>query len=473
MLVPVINLIQERTVSTVREDNKIKDALTIMIEKDYSQLPIVTSEGVLIGIISEQSISRMFFHLGEKISNIALLEQHVGECRDIATTILEDSFIVDALELLQRTNAVIVVNYKKEPKGILTDYDMHQFFRGFSQDLIQVQNVELKLREYIQMAFPDQNKMDSALINAFGATKKDADKPNYSFEELSFYQHIKLITAEGNWGKFDHVFKPKDTFEVLMQQVRLIRNDLAHYKGKPNLIQQDVLKRATIWLDGRGPFFKTPVPHPYISEETVRKLRLVAEQGEYDVVSSSENISNTTFTSNIVREPKTQYKVDLNKKYEPFSQWLKLQDKAHSTKKKRVGISFKDIEKLIKVDLPKAARESLAWWTDNPNSQPHSLSWMKVGWSAESVDLAKEEVTFLKTTRVLYQLFFTDVIQLLHAIRPGLTRAESAQSNNWWNFGAGRTGFAFSSSFPSDKTLRVELYIDTGIITETNPILIL
>jgi hypothetical protein len=50
----------------------------------------------------------------------------------------------------------------------------------------------------------------------------------------------------------------------------------------------------------------------------------------------------------------------------------------------------------------------------------------------------------------------------LKEARPGVTQAKRTMPQNWWNFGAGKSGFTFAWVFGRPRTLQVELYIDTG-----------
>jgi CBS domain-containing protein len=46
----------------VTRDTSVREALALMMKHDYSQLPIIDRHGHLVGIISEQTITRTYFH---------------------------------------------------------------------------------------------------------------------------------------------------------------------------------------------------------------------------------------------------------------------------------------------------------------------------------------------------------------------------------------------------------------------------
>lgn len=59
-----------------------------------------------------------------------------------------------------------------------------------------------------------------------------------------------------------------------------------------------------------------------------------------------------------------------------------------------------------------------------------------------------------------YQRLFQGVLQRFKELRPGATSRATVGSDNWLDFGAGRSGFLFSWSMARSKYFRAELYID-------------
>jgi CBS domain-containing protein len=61
---------QELSLITVKYDELVKDALSKMLENDFSQLPVVDNSGVLIGIISLDSILNAIQNFGASFDEI-------------------------------------------------------------------------------------------------------------------------------------------------------------------------------------------------------------------------------------------------------------------------------------------------------------------------------------------------------------------------------------------------------------------
>jgi restriction system protein len=254
---PIARLIEGRKPPIcIAADQNVRDALEIMLGRDYNQLPVIDSAGCLKGVISEQTILRTYYHSNGKVS---LLDLPVTHCQETIATLTPDDDLIDALDLLHdRDNYAIVIVADQRPIAILTHFDITQVFRDVSLNQILIEDVELTLRRYIETAFPDEEAMRDAMIATFGADKKDPTKPVREYQTLGFFDHIRIITEQKNWPHFASVLEPQELFWALMNQVRTTRNQLAHFRGRPSEIQRDGLKAATDWLTTRPPL--TPPP---------------------------------------------------------------------------------------------------------------------------------------------------------------------------------------------------------------------
>jgi CBS domain-containing protein len=421
VLFPIQQLIEGRGEPlSVPKDTKLSDALALMVEHDYTQLPVVDENGKLLGVVSDDSIIRTYYHSSGTVS---LLDLTVDHCQKRAVTLSPESDIFEALDELKNVYAIIIVKDQK-PVGILTDYDTTHFFRDLSEGLILVEDIEVTLRQYIEAGFPTENAMQAALLRAFKHDKKDPTRPASEYEELSFGQHIQLITTDENWIKFNDVLGPKSLFVQLMTNVRDARNQLAHFRGRLDPVQYDALLRARDWLAARP---KLPLP-PGMKPKTVR----------------------ITATDFLVKRGTGRYR--------PLEGWL-VEQKVHA---KNIRVGFEDIENVLGETLPPAAREHRSWWANDPISNQQSVAWLQAGWRVDDVDLTAGEVTFRQSNSALMQLFFADVLERLKEAGPGITQAKRTFPQSWWSFGAGKTGFSFSWSFTRGNELQVELYIDTG-----------
>jgi hypothetical protein len=249
-------------------------------------------------------------------------------------------------------------------------------------------------------------------------------RPRQDASRRDFRSAQEVIVTERNWPNFERLLGPKALFQSLMENVREIRNRLAHFRGRLDAVQHQALLQARDWLGAR------PKP-PSIATVEEQRLRVEAMK------------------LTVRRGPGT---------FEPMTGWLEQQQ----ARGRHVRVSFQDIEALLDQPLPAAARQHRSWWANDPSTNRQCLSWMRAGWSVEDIDLAAEEVVFHRTDTVLQQLFFADLLERMKKARPDITRAVKTLPQSWWSWGAGKTGFSFGWVLTGSNALRVELYIDTG-----------
>ncbi len=248
MIFPVSKLIEHQDeLVTVRKNDTVRSALVSMVSNDFSQLPVVDENGLLTGVISEQSIARSYFYGNDSVS---LFDLSVHHCQAPPVTISPESDVFDALSRLKDVAAIIVVQDRK-PIGVVTYYDVTDFFRELSEGLMYVEDIEVTLRQYIDTEFQEGHKLDSALIAVFGEDKRSPGKPNKSYAQMSFYGHMQFISHKTNWPGFERYFEPFELLSQLMDQVLIIPNQLAHFRDDISIVQLHGLRHSRDWLAAR------------------------------------------------------------------------------------------------------------------------------------------------------------------------------------------------------------------------------
>lgn len=250
MPLPLSQILEGRRKPTcIRQKQPVGEALQVMLGNSYNQLPVVDDNGQLKGLLSFRTIMRTYFHTGGKVDLLAL---PVSNCQEPAPTLTPEDDLLEALNLLRdRQTYGIVIVENNVPVGILTHSDMTTFFRATSEVQILVENIELTLRNYIETVFPDAASRNAAIIASLGADREDKTKPSRSYEYLGFMDEMKLITDPDNWDKFQGALEPKELFWNLMNEVRVTRNQLAHFRGRPDTVQYDGVRTAMDWIETR------------------------------------------------------------------------------------------------------------------------------------------------------------------------------------------------------------------------------
>lgn len=141
----------------------VTSALELMIENDFSQLPVIDAERRPTGLITSDGILRGLSNFG------ATLEQlHVRDVSEPVRTYSLDDNIFDLLEGLRNQPAVLIVDAEDCLRGIVTNYDTTLYFRRRAEDMMLVDDIENALKEHITAAFTDGRSgiVDDAALQA-------------------------------------------------------------------------------------------------------------------------------------------------------------------------------------------------------------------------------------------------------------------------------------------------------------------
>jgi len=421
MLFPVKQLLENKDdLLTISKELPIQEALTLMIENDYSQLPVVREDGTLMGLVSEKSILANYYHAA---GDVPLLNLEVEHACQPAAEIEPDDDIFEALGKLQNDFAVVVVKNKK-PVGILTNYDTTHFFRDYSEGLILVEDIEMTLRGHIQSIYPEEQALKIAVQSA--QPRERTAEACKDFEDLTLSEFIGIVTCRENWGRFEKIYGEKKLFQNLLHNVREIRNQLAHFRGKLTVIQYNALRFVLGWMQAR------PLPMIPVS------------LGEAEIADSA-----------IYPEVRFTHPTQPGK-YAPLEAWFNKIPEGQN----RIQFVFEEIEQIIGEELPPSARTHRAWWGNDHTSHSQAYSWLNAGWLLDSVNISEETATFRRSRNALMQVYFDDLLKKLKDARRGLTQASKTSASNYFSFSAGRSGFLFAWVFTNRNELQVELYID-------------
>lgn len=425
MSFPISKLIEHQgPVVTIEATATVQEALEKMIASDFSQLPIVDIDGKLVGLVTEQMIVNTYFHTR---GLVPVLDVSVDNCSTQPVRISKEADVFEALRQMRNTPALVVVEDDK-PIGMVTYYDTTDYFRVNNEGMMFVADIEQGLRQYVESICSDSIKLEAALINAFGEDKQSPGVANKRYDKLTLYDQMQLLTHEGNWPEFEPYFRPLELFVQLMNRVRVIRNQLAHFRNPIDSIQRHALLHTRSWLDSR----------PKVRISNTPAIDVVA-----DVSSQARDIRSSGKASG---------------RYDPLKVWLEQQPASAS----RIQLTFQQIEELLGAPLSATAYEHNSWWANDSVGHVQSKYWLDAGWRVNNVNLEGKAVVFERGYSMYYHEFFITLLDWIRQTHPTLIGHVSAAPRNWLDFSAGRPGFRFGWCFTRRRTLRVELTIDTG-----------
>ncbi len=485
---------ESQTLVTAKEEMTIQEALKLMIEHDFSQLPVVDDDFKLRGLVTSDSILRTVSYFKSTLDKIK-----VSHAINTVKTCREDDELSELLNGLKDSSAIPIVDKSGKLIAIVTNYDTTEYYRQRAEDMMLAEEIETTLRDYIESAYkndqgePDQEALQSAIedITPSGNELRNKFKqavckyldlagqmppsPNQSFIDAVFMQHLyKPITIQpiekltlfdyiqlfkNVWDRYQTAFNGLEweMINKVLDEVRQIRNAIAHFREvSPN--QRKQLKFCSSLLDR----------HRFILEEEASLSDAIAPAIDDEQLSSVIVEASPHATEGLQEEfPPIDEEIGLNEsRYAPLAIWLQTQTGTHQ---KNLLLSFEQIEKIIDDKLPPSARQHRTWWANDSVSHTQSQQWIEVGWRVSSVNMREERVVFslMGDRQSAYITFFNELQPKLQDI-DGLTvkLANNPQGQSWICFEISsaehpeKTWLNFA--FARKSRFRLELYIDSG-----------
>jgi CBS domain-containing protein len=201
----------------VSPESSIEHAVTLMLQNDYSQLPVMTTEREVKGLLSWKSLGQ---HLA-----VGKQCKAVRDCMTEHKELASDASLFDAVRIIAEHDCVLVRDAKKVVCGIVTASDISLQFQQLAQPFLILGDIENHIRYLIGNAFSIK---DLQSIRA----PEDSERPINDVSDLTFGEYVRLLQNEENWSKLNIKIDRK-AFTDELDKVRVIRNDVMHFDPDP------------------------------------------------------------------------------------------------------------------------------------------------------------------------------------------------------------------------------------------------
>lgn len=227
----------------VKMDDLITEALSTMIMHNFSQMPVVDNQDVLMGVITLRSIAEAYLQVGAQPTVKSFLAK---DC----VAISNDAPMLSAYEDIQNHEFVIVVDNKNHPIGIVTISDISAQFVSWTRPYLLTEEIESQIRLLCHKKYPldevkricgdDKLKKIVSLLNL----KEDSDaeliekidkilnagkKQINSLDDLTFGQYVALLGNKENWETLKLGGWSRKIVNEQLLKVNSIRNEVMHF----------------------------------------------------------------------------------------------------------------------------------------------------------------------------------------------------------------------------------------------------
>lgn len=199
-------------VESVAPTASLEEVVTKLLARDFSQLPVMSNERTVKGVISWKTIgSRLALGCCSRVASAFMEEHH---------EVRANQSIFEAIPIIRAYDYVLVRGEDNAISGIVTASDLSFQFQNLSEPFLLLSEIENSVRNMIGGKF-SRGELLSVRDPGDGRAINDV-------HDLTFGEYIRLLQNAENWAKLnlpiDRVLFCKD-----LDAVRLIRNDVTHF----------------------------------------------------------------------------------------------------------------------------------------------------------------------------------------------------------------------------------------------------
>jgi len=218
---------------TVNQNDNVSRAVTLMLQHDFSQLPVMQGEREVKGVVTWKSI-------GSRLA-LATKCQHVADCSEGVQIVDANRTLFDTIPVIVEHGYVLVRQKDRRITGIVTASDLSLQFRLLTEPFLLLREIELHVRLLLQKNI---TRDDFHLAE----NPAPADRQPQSISDLTFGQYVRLVQNPQVWEKLNLNVDSK-ILTKLLDEIREIRNEVMHFHPDPMTEQElDILKMGVRFL---------------------------------------------------------------------------------------------------------------------------------------------------------------------------------------------------------------------------------
>jgi len=197
----------------VTRDDTVERAVTLMLANDFSQLPVMTGDRNVDGVISWRSLG----------SKLALKQEceRVRDCMVPHREIYSDESLLSAIAPIVENEYVLVRDARNQISGIVTTSDLSVQFKQLGEPFLLIGEFENHIRRVLQ------GKFTAAQLEG-AKDPGDEGRQIRGVADLTMGECKRLMENPKSWGKLKLAVDRKEFIERL-EKVKTIRNDIMHF----------------------------------------------------------------------------------------------------------------------------------------------------------------------------------------------------------------------------------------------------
>ncbi|MFM0305196.1 CBS domain-containing protein [Paraburkholderia sediminicola] len=233
---------------TIPPEMAVRDAISLLQEHRFSQLPVVAGESVL-GVFSFRS----FAHKAAQLSASDIAKQKFAP-GDLPVEDFVETFefasvhdeMLNVFGAMENDNGILIGSHDKLI-GILTPMDFLRYLYELAGPFVMLSEIELTLRELIRLAVSQEELEACAILsleNLYGP-----EKVPRTLETMTFDNYRMIISHSESWPRFQGLLGSNRTVvSGKLRELCELRNDVFHFKREITAADRETIKGHREWL---------------------------------------------------------------------------------------------------------------------------------------------------------------------------------------------------------------------------------
>ena len=201
-------------VLTITRDQRVEEAITVMMIRRFSQLPVTQDKRQIDGMISWRSMGRARAR-GDTC-------EFVRDCVEPVPILNQDDPFFDAVDTINEKEVVLVLGRNRTITGIVTTADLSREYHQKAAPFLLLGEIEDRIRILID------DKLSTVEIKQ-ARHPDDGTREIEDASDLTFGEYVRLLESPENWEKLCLGIDRK-LFVELLNDVRDVRNDVMHFR---------------------------------------------------------------------------------------------------------------------------------------------------------------------------------------------------------------------------------------------------
>lgn len=232
----------------VSSDTTVREALAIMQERGFDQVPVMAGNRV-IAVFSYRSLAQQMVHVRR---NDDPLDLSVLDASDDLAFVHAGDDVGTILECLERDGAVGVGDPTRID-ALMTATDVTRYLWQVTRPFVLLQDIELAVRALMRVALPTAEHTDACFTRALSQERLRDSRAPAGLEDLTLGELLGVLLQPENYGTvFRSVFGRSQAITASsLEPARDVRNKVFHFRDEVTTEELDILVAARQYLRRR------------------------------------------------------------------------------------------------------------------------------------------------------------------------------------------------------------------------------